>query len=132
MIVIYSFIKVDGMTTEDVIDAVSAQYGTSAKSDASVTVSSSAGYDSSEKVLARWEDADHSHDLFQPSYQNTFGLVLLSKRLDLSAREAIQEAQRLDKLEAPQKEITRQQKQDDTYQAAQEKARLINKPGFRP
>jgi hypothetical protein len=132
MTVIYSFTQIAGMTAQDVIDAVSAQYGTSTKPEASITVSSSAGYDSAEKVLVRWEDSDHSHNLFQPSYQSTFGLVLLSRQLDSMAGLAIREAQRLDKLEAPQREITRQQKEDDIYQAGQERARLINKPRFRP
>jgi hypothetical protein len=133
MTVMYSFTQVDGLTPDDVIEALSVQYGTSSKPETTVKVSGSAGYDSgAEKVLARWEDSAHSHNLFRPSYQSTFGLVLLSKQLDLAADAAIREAQRLDKLEAPQKEITRQQERDDMYQAAQEKARLANKPRFRP
>ena len=45
---------------------------------------------------------------------------------------AIVEAIRLDEQEAPQRETERQKKRDDEDHAAQEKARLVNKPNFRP
>jgi hypothetical protein len=59
-------------------------------------------------------------------------MVAFSKRLDALARAAVAEAIRLDEQEAPQREIERQKKQDDENRAAQEKARLANKPNFRP
>ena len=60
------------------------------------------------------------------------GLVTTSKQLDLTAADASKEAERLDKLEAPAKELAQQLKQDEERRAAQEKARLISKPKFRP
>ena len=42
------------------------------------------------------------------------------------------EAIRLDEQEAPQREIERQQRQDEEKRAEQEKARLVNKVAFRP
>ena len=132
MTVTYNLSQVGGLTVEDVIDAISAQYGASTNPQANIEVSSSTGYESSEKVLARWDDSEYSYDLFRPSYRNTFGLVLVFKRLDLTAAAAVREAQRLDKIEAPEKEIIRKQKQDDIDRAAQEKDRSINKPKFRP
>jgi hypothetical protein len=39
---------------------------------------------------------------------------------------------RLDEQEAPQREIDRQKKADDEDRATQQKARLANRPDFRP
>ena len=58
--------------------------------------------------------------------------MAFSKRLELMASAASQEADRLDKLEAPARERERQKKQEEDEQALQEKARLISKPKFRP
>ena len=41
-------------------------------------------------------------------------------------------SERLDKQEAPAKEPARQMKQEEDKRAAQEKARLVSKPKFRP
>ena len=59
-------------------------------------------------------------------------MLVFSKQLDALARAAIVEAIRLDEQEAPQREIERQKKQDEENRAVQEKARLVNKVGFRP
>ena len=55
-----------------------------------------------------------------------------SKEFDLLASDSSREADRLDKLEAPGKELARQVKQDEDKRVAQEKARVISKPKFRP
>jgi hypothetical protein len=82
--------------------------------------------------MAHWEDAQSEVDLFHPSYASTFGLVVLSKRLDALAQSASVEAVRLDEQEAPKRAIDRKQKQEDDDQARQQKARLVNKAIFRP
>ena len=48
------------------------------------------------------------------------------------ARAAVIEAVWLDKQQAPQREIERQNWEDEQFRAQQDKARLVNKPGFRP
>jgi hypothetical protein len=83
-------------------------------------------------VIARWEDSQYSFNLFRSSYQPTFGMVGFSKRLDALARVATAEAIRLDEQEAPQREVERQKEQDAKDRAGQKKARLVNKPNFRP
>jgi hypothetical protein len=132
IVVNYDRSKTEGLTTEEVVEAISAKYGTATKPTAEVVFSSSQVYNDSEVVIARWEDSQYSFNLFRSSYQPTFGMVAFSKRLDALARAAIAEAIRLDEQEAPQREIERQKKQDDENRAAQEKARLGNKPNFRP
>jgi hypothetical protein len=132
IVVNYDRYKTEGLTTEDVAKAISAQYGTATKPDAEVIFSSSQVYNDSEVVIARWEDSQYSFNLFRSTYQPTFGMVAYSKRLDALARAAVAEAIRLDEQEAPQREIERKKKQDAEDRAAQEKARLGNKPNFRP
>lgn len=132
IVVNYDRYKTEGLTTEDVVEALSAKYGTATKPAAEVIFSSSQVYNDSEVVIARWEDSQYSFNLFRSSYQPTFGMVAFSKRLDALARAAIVEAIRLDEQEAPQREIERQKKVDDENRAAQQKARLANKPNFRP
>jgi hypothetical protein len=132
MVVTYDPAGTEGLTTDDVIEAISAIYGPATKPESTIAVSTSSIYEDNEKVLARWEDEQYSYNLFRSYYGNALGLVAFSKKLDLMASESSREADRLDKLEAPQKELARQIKQEEDKRAAQEKARLISKPKFRP
>jgi hypothetical protein len=132
IVVNYDRYKTEGLTTEDVVEAISAQYGTATRPAAEIIFSSSQVYNDSEVVIARWEDSQYSFNLFRSSYQPTFGMIGFSKRLDALARAAIAEAIRLDEQEAPQRETERQKKQNEENRTAQEKARLVNKPKFRP
>ncbi len=133
MVVNYDRYRTEGLSDEDMVEAISAKYGTATRPDAKIILFSSFQvYNDSEKVIARWEDAQYSFNLFRSSYQPTFGMLVFSKRLDALARAAIVEAIRLDEQEAPQREIERQKKQDAEDRAGQQKARVANKPNFRP
>jgi len=132
MVVTYDPAGTDGLTTADMVEAISALYGTATTPERTITVSTSGVYDDNQKVLASWEDGQYSYNLFRAAYGNAFGLVAFSKKLDLMASDSKREADRLDKLEAPGKELARQVKQEDDKRVAQEKARLISKPKFRP
>ena len=130
MVVTYDRYETEGLTTEDMIEAISANYGTATRPAADIIFPSI--YNESVKVIARWEDPQYSFNLVRSSYQPSFGMVVLFKRLDAVARAAIVEALRLDEQEAPQKELDRQSKQEEESRALQQKARLVNKPKFRP
>src|SRR5213080_3869947 len=133
MVVNYDQLKTEGLTDEDMVEAISAKYGTATRPEAKIILFSSFQvYNDSEKVIARWEDSQYSFNLFRSSYQPTFGILVLAKRLDALAGAAIVEAIRLDEQEAPEREIERQRKQDEENHAAQDQARLVNKPSFRP
>jgi hypothetical protein len=128
----YDQYKTEGLTNEDMVEAISSRYGVAIRPAAKIILFSSFHvYNDSEKVIARWEDSQYSLNLFRSSYQPTFGLLVFSKRLDARAVAAIAEAIRLDDQEAPQREIQRQKKQDEENRAAQEKARPANKASFR-
>jgi hypothetical protein len=132
MVVTYDPAGTEGLTTDDVTEAISAIYGPATKPERTIAVSTSSIYEDNEKVLACWEDAQYSYNLFRSFYGNAFGLVAFSKKLDRMASDSSQEADWLNKLEAPGKELARQMKQEADKRAAQEKARLISKPKFRP
>jgi hypothetical protein len=132
MSVTYDWYRTGGLTSEDVVEAIAAIYGTAARPTAQVIRPSSQLDSDNEKVVARWEDSQYSLQLLQPSYPPTFRMVLVSKRLESLAGAAVAEALRLDEQEAPQREIERQKKQVEQEHAEGEKARLVNKPTFRP
>jgi hypothetical protein len=140
IVVTYDPDRTEGMTEEDLIEAISEEYGTATRPTAEIILTSTHLYnegeklilDQSEEVIARWEDSQFVFNLFQYSSQNTFGLVAYSKRLDALAQSAIAEAIRLDKQEAPQREIERQNKLEREVHAKYEKARRANKAPFRP
>jgi len=133
IVVNYDRHKSEGLTNEEMIEAISARYGTATRPTAkTIRFSSSQVYNDSEVVIARWEDSQYSFNLFRSSYQPTFGMIAFSKPLDALARAAVAEAIRLDEQEAPQREIERQKEHDAKDRAGQEKARLANRPDFRP
>ena len=133
MVVNYDRHRTEGLTDEDMVEAISAKYGAATRPEAKIILFSSfTVYNDNEKVLARWEDSQYSFNLFRSSYQPTFGMLVYSKFLDVPARAAIVEAIRLDEQEAPQREIEAQKRQEEENRAAQEKARLANRVGFRP
>lgn len=133
MVVNYDPGKTQGLTNDDLVGAISATYGVPTRPTAkSITFSSAQGYSETEKILARWEDAQYSFNLFRSSYQPNFGMVVFSKRMDALARLAIVEAIRRDEQEAPQRELDRQKKETQENRASEEKARLSNKVNFRP
>jgi hypothetical protein len=123
----------EGLTDQDLIEAISAKYGKPTMPVATIISSSSSQpYPDSEKVLARWDNSEYSLNLFHFSYRSSYGMQIFSKRLDTLAMTAIAESIRLDNLEAPQREIERQKKEDEEKFTAGRKARTANKASFRP
>jgi hypothetical protein len=133
MVVNYDPDRTLGLTNDDMVSAISATYGAATRPAVkTISFSSAQGYSETEKILARWEDAQYSFNLFRSSYQPNFGMVVFSKRLDALARLAIVNSIRLDQQEAPQREAEQQKKEAQENRATEEKARLANKTNFRP
>ena len=118
IVVNYDRKESNGLTGEDMVEALSATYGTATTPAAEITFSLSGAYGDNQLVIARWEDPQYSFNLFRSSSRPTFGIFAYSKRLDALAQAASVEAIRLDKQEAPQREITRQTMQDEENHAA--------------
>jgi hypothetical protein len=132
IVVTYDRDRTEGLTAEDMVEAISATYGLPMLPVIRNKSSSAPDGNASDKLLAYWEDSQSSLSLFQSSYLSAFGLVVLSKRLDTLARVATVEAILLDEQEAPQREIERQQNQTEESRVKQETARRVNKATFRP
>jgi hypothetical protein len=133
IVVSYDQDRTEGLTDKDLIESISAKYGTPTTPVAKIIISSaSRSYSDSENVIARWEDSQYSFNLFRFSYGSVPGMLVFSMRLDALAQVAIVEAIRLNKQEAQQREIDRKKQQDDEKRAAGQKARPANKAGFRP
>ena len=132
MVVNYDRNRTEGLTVEDMVEALSAKYGLATLPATQISPSLSPVSSDGDKILASWEDSQQSVNLVRSSYLSTFGLVVFSKQLDALARAATVEAIRLDEQEAPQREIERQQKQTEQDRAKQEQARRVNKTIFRP
>jgi hypothetical protein len=119
------------LTGEDFVDAISATYGPPAKPAAPVKVAPGS-YGDQEEILAQWQDSQYRFDLIRSSYGPTFRLVGVVKRLEAPAQAATLEAKRLDDQEAPQRDAARIASEEEAAKAKLEKARLVNKPKFRP
>jgi hypothetical protein len=132
LVISYDTNKTKGLTDEDMVDALSVKFGTATRPAAEKSISSSQEYNNNERVIAVWEDSNYSFTLLRSPYQAAYGVIGVSKELDTLALAANVEAIRLDEQEAPVRETKRRQKQDDEERASQEKARLNNRPNFRP
>ena len=97
MVVNFDRNMTEGRTDEDMIEAISAKYGIATRPVAvTVLFSSSHVYNDQERVIARWEDAQYSYNLYRSTNQPTFGMLIFSKRIDALAQIAIAGAMRLD------------------------------------
>jgi hypothetical protein len=132
MVVDYDGATTAGLTSQDMIAAISGTYGTALAPSAEITVPSIYGGDETVKVIARWEDSSWSFNLVRFKYETSFALVALSRRLDAEARAANDEAVRLDRQEAPQRAIESRDRADDEKRLQEEESRQANRPGFRP
>jgi hypothetical protein len=134
VVVDYDHNRTKGMTSADLIEGISAVYGTPLPRAARAAGRAASRLEiESGPPLAQWGDAQRGAALYQTSsYGSTFRLIVLETRLAQLAQKAQAEAVRLDDQEAPRREIARQQKERDDGVAAAAKARVENKAAFRP
>ncbi|HWQ56802.1 MAG TPA: hypothetical protein VN442_24155 [Bryobacteraceae bacterium] len=131
IVVNYDRYQTEGLTADDIVGAISAGYGIAAK--APVPTKAVEGYyGDQEEVLAQWQDPQYRFDLIRSSYGPSFRLIGVLKTLEAPAQAAILEARRLDDHEAPQRDAARIASEQDAAKVRLEKARLANKPHFRP
>jgi hypothetical protein len=76
MVVNYDRHRTEGLTDEDMVEAISAKYGTATRPEGKIILFSSFQvYNDSERVIARWEDSQYSFNLFRSSYQPTLACL---------------------------------------------------------
>lgn len=131
IVVNYDREETEGLTTNDIVEVISATYGAATKTPV-LGKATQGRYGDREEVLARWEDPQYRFDLIRSSYGPSFRLIGALKRLEAPVEAAILEATRLDHQEAPQRDAARMASEDEAARARLEKARLVNKPKFRP
>ncbi len=130
IVVTYDRDRVEGLTTDDMIAAISSTYGVATRPKADIAYHSN--YAEMAQVIARWQDSQYSFNLVRSGYGDSFALVMYSKRLDALAAAAITEAARLDATEAPERAIEASRKQEQDQRLSLEKARQVNAPNFKP
>jgi hypothetical protein len=131
IVVSYDRYATEGMTTDDMIEAISAAYGVGVKSPA-LGKAADGFVNDEEELLAQWEDPQHRFELVRFSYGSSYRLTGILKKLEAAVQAAIVDAKKLDEQEAPQREAARLASEQDTAKSKTEKARLANKATFRP
>jgi hypothetical protein len=127
----YDRYETEGLTAGDFVDAISAVYGPATRPVSPANVAPG-NYGDPEEILAQWQDSQYRFELIRSSYGPAFRLVGVMKSLEAPAQAASVEARRLDDQEAPQRDAARTANEEEAARARLEKARLANKPKFRP
>lgn len=127
----YDRYETEGLTNDDMVDAISAQYGTAEKA-RPPNKAAEAGVGDDEVVVAEWEDQQHRFELARFSYGPRYRLKGVLKRLEAPSQTAVLEAKRLENQEAPEREAARVAAEETAARVRLEKARLTNKAKFRP
>jgi hypothetical protein len=114
IVVTYDRYDTEGLTDDDMVQVVSARYGTATRLYPEINFSPTSYLDgstdkvipffltsapnrSADVVIARWEDSQNSVSLFRSTSRNSFGLAISSKRMDAQAEAAIFEFEKLEK-----------------------------------
>jgi hypothetical protein len=126
--------RTEGLTDADLIESISRRYGIPVRKSTSVRSEARPAFAAANRdaVVARWSDADASLTLVRGTYPASLRLIVALKTLDARTQNAAAEAARLDHDEALPPEIARVSTMVDDGRAAGEKARVVNKPLFKP
>ncbi len=131
IVINYDRYEMEGLTPEDIVDAVSEMYGPAARVAVPVKTEQNP-YGEQDELIASWQDPEHRFDLIRSSYGPSFRLVGVLKRLEAPVKTSMDEAKRLDEQEAPQRDAQRAAREEEAERVKLDKARLLNKPRFRP
>jgi hypothetical protein len=128
ILVTYDSSAIKGLTDEDMIRVITAKYGVATRPVAEVNFPTNPSYNSTEKVIARWEDLQYSLSLIRSSVPETFAIVMFDKRLDAQAEVSIAESVQLERQEAPRKEAARVKKVADDLEGERQKNIEVLRP----
>jgi hypothetical protein len=126
----YDRYETEGLTADDFIESISATYGI-AEMSVPPANAVQGRYGDQDETVARWQDSQYCFDLIR-SYGPSFRLLGVLKRLQAPVQASVTEAKRLDDQEAPQRDAARIAGEEEAVRAKLEKARIVNKPKFRP
>jgi hypothetical protein len=132
IVVEYDRQRIEGLTDADLVESITAIYGTALLTATALPTGPAESAPDRDQVVACWADAESSLTLLRSTYPTSLRLVISLTRLQDLAAVAASEAIRLDRQEAPQREIDRNQKAAEDGRIAAEQARGANKPAFKP
>ena len=132
VIVNYDRTRTEGLTSADLVEAVSSEYGPGVLAGLSSRRNLPGESSPGSVVVARWQNAEMLLTLLQSEGAPEFQLILISKSLGAQAQRALREAARLDLVEGPRREQENREKASRDAAVAREKARDTNKAAFRP
>ena len=118
----------EGLTPDDMIESLSAKYGSPANVTPQTVQNPNDRYAARREPVASWENTQYSFSLVRSTFSDDFELVVISKRLNAEAETATAEAARVDEQERPQKDAERQKKETTDLELARQK----NQKNFRP
>lgn len=130
IVVTYDRYRIEGLTVQEMIDAISGTYGVPRKPEVEIALPTNSG--EMAKVIARWKDATYTSDLVRTGDGFSFALAIYDTERDALANTAIQEALRLDRIDAPRKALEEEKQRGEADRMALEKTREANKRNFRP
>jgi hypothetical protein len=128
MSVTYEKTATEGLTSNDMVEALSAKYGSPTSITPQTVQNPNDRYAARREPVATWEDAQYAFSLVRSSFSDDFELVVISKRLNAEAEIATAEATKLDEQERPQKDAERQKKETTDLELTRQK----NQKTFRP
>jgi hypothetical protein len=128
----YDESRIEGLTVADLVAAVSSTYGIPVPASARAAVRRTTSVPPDMPVIAAWESPTTSMLLLRASYSSSLQLVVVSKALAAQAKSAVREAERLEVIEAPRRELERQHQEAAEAEASRIKTRDTNKAAFRP
>jgi hypothetical protein len=128
IVVTYDTTSTRGLTTADMIDAVSAKYGVANRPVAKATPTDTPLYSNKAETVASWEGAQYALTLLCSPASSDFQLVLSSKQMNSEAEAAIALATTQAVKDAPQIEIAREKQEAED----RETIRQANLKAFRP
>jgi hypothetical protein len=132
MLVTYERGRTEGLTTEDMIAAISTTYGPVDEGSSALRARAGSVAVDTATILATWRDEGASVALQHHDYGGGYSLVITSVALEQRARTATATAAAIDKTEAPAREAARLKSQGDAARDAAERTRSVNRDGFKP
>jgi hypothetical protein len=126
--VIYRTAATEGLTNDDMIQAISVRYGLAIRPGTSSKPTAPLSFESVDEQLASWQDSQYSVTLSRSPLSQSFQLVVLSKGLQARADAAAAQSVAQDREDAPQRETARVKKEAEDLQALRDS----NRTAFRP
>jgi hypothetical protein len=109
----YDNTAIRGLTTQDMVRAMTAKYGPASSSAGKIADSDG----TTESALAHWEDSQYSFNLIRSSLSGSFELVMFVKAVDVKAAMA----DTAENLEAPRRELALEKKDAEELDAVRQK-----------